>query len=583
MIERTSGPSWLLPKVKRIGVAHAQGDRIALVIADQAGGGGDASGAAPRIILAESFPATATPDIRAALTRNHVRHLIRIAPAARTIARSVQVPAAPVPELLTALELMAEAQLANAPEPHRRGWAVLPLPAPRDAVSGVVLGWLGEAPDPILDATVAPTHESWTSELVALALLIPGEGAAAACVDRSAGSIGVATCAPTLRLRSMREDPARFDDAIRSVRETIGGNGSDAVTATDAGYSVILSRAVVDRLREFGAEASHPSWLARFALAAGVATAALDEARFLSIRPALSLRAQAPPRQMPPVERAMRWVAVPRHATGVIAAGLVIALFAPWGLASARHAILSSRLDATKQGGADTKILQKQGDFMDELSRRRWPMTKLLGDLAGSMPVGVQVESITITPGDRVAIKGIADTSEKLSEFITKLNATTVFEGAKADSRERVAEGYAFDINTARVVRPAAEAKGLEDYAAQSLGVRLYGADYKEVEAAEAAKQKEADAKRADSRAGSGRRGDVFNAPSAREQDKDPIPDPLSTEKIAKLDRAEAGKEMSLRSKVASRAGIDPEVKKRLKAEVDALRARLAELKGEGK
>jgi hypothetical protein len=279
------------------------------------------------------------------------------------------------------------------------------------------------------------------------------------------------------------------------------------------------------------------------------------------------------------VERAVRWIASPRHAIAVLAIALAAMLFVPLGLAWVRHAVLAGRLESTRAGGADTQQLQARGDFMDELSRRRWPMTKLLADLAGSMPVGVQVESITVTPGDRVAIRDTAETSELLSEFQNKLNATGVFQ-ANIDSRERAAEGFTFDITSGRVVRPTADAKGIEDFAAQSLGVRLYGEGYKEVEAVEQAKQREAESKRA------GRGTPLtagFDAGSTRQAEEEPIPEPLTTEKIATLDRTEAGKEMSARRKVASRAGIDAEVKRRLLAEVDLLRARLAELKGQGK
>lgn len=585
MNERSSGPSWLIPKLKRIAVAHARGDRVALIIAEaqpgsgERGVGGTAPG--PRILLAETYPLSALPDFRAAMTKHHVRHLIRIAPAARTIARSVQIPKAPTADLLTALELMAEAQLATVPDPHRRGWAIVPLPSARDTAPAVVLGWLGAAPDLILDTPTALAHESWTSELLALTLLLPTAGASAASIDRSSGSIGVATCAPTLRLRSLREDAsnsARFDETIREVRASLG---TETTLATDGNLSIILSRSARERLADLGPEATQPVWLARYALAAGVAGAALNDELFPAIRPAISLRAEPPPRQMSPIERGMRWISIPKHALAVIAIGLGVALFAPLGLAAARHAILSSRLAATKQGGTDTQLLQKRGDFMDELSRRRWPLTKVLGDLAGAMPIGVQVESITLSPGNPISIRGVAENSDKLKEFTKKLNDTGVFIDAVANSQERATEGITFDITSARVIRPNAEAKGLEDFGAQSLGVRLYGEGYKEVEAAEQAKLKEAEAKR--SERGSGRRGEIFDSASSRQPDAEPIPEPLAADKIAKLNRTEAGKEMSLRRKVASRAGLDSEVKKRLTSEVEALRARLAELKGEGK
>lgn len=570
MNDRASGPTWVIPRVKRIGVVHAQGDHLRLVVAE---------GGPTRIVAAETFPRTALADLRAALTKHHVRRIIHLVPAARTIARAVQIPRGQPADLLAALELMTEAQLAAVPQAHRRGWGLLPVPAASGHASAILIGWMPGPAAPVLDGPHAEDQESWTSELVALALLLRKEGAsAAACIDRAAGSIGIASCDPTLKIRSIREDPessARLDQAIEEIRATIG---ADAITATDGDATLIMSKSARDRFAARAPEASQPQWVARYGLAAAIALGVVDDDIAPQIRAAVSMRATEPAREMAPPERIVRWLASPRHAVAVIAIGCAAMLLVPWGLAWARHAVLSARLESTREGGSNTSELQARGDFMDELMRRRWPVTKLMANIAGSMPIGVQAESISITPGDRVQVRGTADTSDKLTEFAQKLSATGVFQ-ARIDSRERVGDGIAFDV-LVQVVRPTVTAKGLEDYAEKSLGVRLYGEGYKELEAVEQAKQRDAESKRTT-------RGNARNAgfdpASSRQAEEDPIPEPLTAEKIASLDRGEAGKEMSLRRKVASRAGIDPEVKRRLNAEYESLKARLGELKAQGK
>lgn len=572
MIERASGPTWLLPRVKRIAVAHAQGETVRVVIAESAGD-------AAKIIAAESFPRTAPADIRAALARHHTRHLIRLVPAARTIARAVSVPRAPTPEVLTALELMAEAQLVSTPAEHRRGWGIAPIPGAAGNVPAVLVGWAAPAPEPILDGPHAEEHESWTSELVGLTLMLRADAASsAAIIDRSAGSIGMAASEQGLKFRTIREDPdssARLDAITQEISAAVGAG---AAVGADGGVTVLLSSGAGDRFQSRAPEARNPQWLARYGVAAAVALAVASEDQFPQVRPLVSMRANPPARVLTPIERAVAWVASPRRAAALLGIAVLAMLLVPWGLAWARYTVLSRRVEATRQGDSDTQNLEARGDFMQELSKRRWPVTKLLADIAGCMPVGVQVEQISVAPGEQIQVRGTADTSDTFQKFTTNLSNSGVFQ-PDIKSTERGADGLNFELSV-RVTRPTAEAKRVEDFAAQSLGVRLYGEGYKEVEAVEQAKQREAEAARASNRGGSSAAG--FDGGASRQAEEEPIPDALSTDAIAKLDRTEAMKEMSNRRKVASRAGLDPEVKKRLTAEVEALRGRLAELKGQG-
>jgi hypothetical protein len=73
-----------------------------------------------------------------------------------------------------------------------------------------------------------------------------------------------------------------------------------------------------------------------------------------------------------------------------------------------RLQIVESKIDNLTQLDAVLNTSEQQRALYSEVATRAWPMTKLLGDLANSMPLGIQADTITINEGDAVIIRGAA-------------------------------------------------------------------------------------------------------------------------------------------------------------------------------
>lgn len=551
---------------RRVAVVHRRGSRWSVVVGEV--------GEEARVVAAEMMEPGA---VRAFMERYKAERVVRVAPGVATIVRAVELPRGAPDEVDAAAELMAEAQLPPVVEEWRRGWGASPLGASEGNVGVLLVGWVGEADEPALGPDVPNGEEDWTSEVVGVAWLASlGEEGMCASGDRAAGSIVVASGAGGHGLvRTVREEGA---DASQWRRVAVDAAAEMGVRLDEADVGdrfVAMDDAGRRAVEAMGGQATR-EWIGDHAIGLGVL---IGMARG-GIGRLFELHATRPERRVGRLERAAVWVSRPRHAVGVMVAALVVLLAGPLVFAMAREAMLGGRVERIEEAMGGTDKLQQRAAFYEALGQRRWPMTKLLADIAGSMPVGVQVESVVMTVGEEIAIKGKADEGKKLDAFTATLNDTGVFSAGAPDVR-RSGEGIDFDLKV-RVVNASAKAHGLDDFAAKSLGVRLYGDAYSEVEAAAAAETQAREAER-QRRAASRRGGDVvFNGADSRQAAPEPVPDPLTDAQIEKMDRTAVMKEFASRTKAASRRDIEDDVRQRLKDEVEKLKGRLRAMKGGG-
>ncbi len=558
----------------RAAALHRQGNTWRLVILES-------SGAGAMLIDARAIAVGDAAAVQSTLEHHGVDRLIRVLPASSVVCRVVETPEGDPLEIAAALALIGEASLpANLPA-HRR--AAAPLAGINGHISpraALVLGWSGASTEP----PIGGIAESWTAEAAALLWLVRLRCRAAVFADRSTGSISAYAAGPKrLIVRAFREtcDSAdQWTSAIDSCFEqTVAGAG---LTATANRFRAGDIEARAERGETALFESIMPpepsdQWSAEYGVAAAAALGALVAP--VSMRPLFSLTENAVRADEP---RAVRWLhrlASPGHAPWIIAAALAIALLGPLALAAARHAVLNA-----KSGGL---AIQQEIDrtdalldsFHDELGKRRWPMTSLLADLSGSLPVGVTVESIRLETGQRVVVRGSADTLELVNQLQSRLNNTGVFSEAAIDRTQGAeAGGVEFDLS-ARVVRPYSDAKGTEDFSNQTLAQRLYGADANSTNPDREGAGPPEPSTSASSAAESGP-GD--SAPSApRERSSRPaakpteVPDAITDEEIAKLDASAAMKQWTSRQKASKQTGLDAATRDRLKAEAEKCRARM--------
>lgn len=554
----------------RAAALHRQGNVWRVVILES-------SGAEARLLEARALPVGDAATVRSLLERHGVERLIRVLPSSSAICRVVETPDGDPSEVAAALSLIGEASLpANLPA-HRR--AAAPLAGINGHISSraaLVVGWSGAADE----SPLGGVSESWTAEPAALLWLLRMRCRAALFADRATGSISAYAAGPqrlvVRALREKNETAEQWDRAIDACFEqTVSGAGLAVRSMRLAtGETEVRVEARESPLFEgMMPPGAGDEWAAEFGIAAAAAFGVLVAP--VSMRPLFSMTAEAVREDEP---RAVRWLnrlASPRRARRVIAASLAVALLGPLVLAAARHAILNA-----KSGGLATQreIDSKEAlleAFHDELGKRRWPMTGLLADLSGALPVGVTADSARLESGQRVSVRGSAESLELVNQLQAKLNGTGVFAEATIDRTQGGEEGgVEFDLS-ARVVRPYSEAKGIEDFAKQTLSQRLYGADAAISEregataeapgATNAAESGSTDAVPAASRTRSSR-------PAAKSTE---IPEPISDEEIAKLDASAAMKQWTSRQKAGKQTGIDAATRDRLKDEAEKCRARM--------
>ncbi len=529
------------------------------------------------ITEARSFGESELGALRALLAEKKVSQFAVVVPASRTIGRIVQVPEGPSVEMSSAAELIAEAELPARLPAHRRGAGVLDLPAAAGQRAAMIVGWHGEfvAPHFGVDSVV------WTPEPAALAMLVNGAGMAVRR-DPNENAVAVLACGPGRSvLRTLREHLAQHagtEAAERSAREA----------ADLAGLPHEFTAAGVTAEREFWLDAESlqrlaqrasgaridPAWVGEFGVALG-AMLALGAER--SLGSLLSMSAEVPKLRISPVQRAVMALSRPKVACGIIAAAAMLIVFAPLGMAMARHGILTTKAGGLSEQQERERELNQQLELYKELNKRRWPVAKLLADLAGSMPQGVEVTSVTFdAEKNAVAIQGSADRSELADTLRAKLNASGVYAGFSGSQQtDDEDEGRVAFAYTGRVASPFSTAKGVEDFSKESLSKRLYGVDAPESNGASSG---------AEEPSSSGSRGERGGGASGREPTRSAgraapkkveIPAAISDDEINAMDRSAAMKAWSERKKIAAQPGVESADKDRLKAEVEKLRARM--------
>jgi hypothetical protein len=214
-------------------------------------------------------------------------------------------------------------------------------------------------------------------------------------------------------------------------------------------------------------------------------------------------------------------------------------------------------------------------------------MTKLTADLARLAPVGVSVESIRLDQGQRIGLRGRAESLELISTLQGSLNASGVFAESSVD-RQQMSEarggsggGFDFDIS-ARVVRPFADVQGAQDFAKQTLSERLYGARASADANGEASGGSDAEGASSTRTRGDGagtrRSGDSRS--SSRDREPAAAPEAVTDEQIQAMDRATAMKEWTRRQSASRDTRFDEATRERLKAEAEKAKARFTALKG---
>lgn len=564
---RLSGPGARVDLPHRLAALHEQGRHWRVVIVQNRTG--------VALLEAASLTPGDAQGLNEVLRRHRVEELVRIAPADQTICKSVVLPPGDDAALDAALALMAEAQLPESLPAHRRAAGAIPDRPRAGGVSGLLIGWRpdsGTRPDPILETV----NEFWTAPIACLAVL-GVSGSIAALIDQGTGVVAVIARGEARTLaRVLIGGPFDMTGPQAAIRET-----AEAVGLTDhpkPGVGLHLDRADRERLaasvKDLPAE---PQWLDEFGLALGAALVAVAERA--STRRLASMQAVPPEDRVSVTERVVNWLSTPTRAYATIAAALVAVLLGPVAIAALRATVLGARAEALQQFESDREDLARQAALYQALEQTRWPMSKLLADVAAATPVGVVVESLRLSPEQGLGLDGTAGSIDQLTQLQGNFNRTGLFRDARIDRSESTPEGVKFTF-TARVTNPhVSSPHGPEsDFVARPLAVRMYGEGASNTAFASAP---EARGRRDRSSApGSGAtRAPDRPAGGASES----VPPPLSDAEIAAMERNAAGRTWAERKAYLQKnPRLDPATKARLDTEIEKLFARFRQASGGG-
>lgn len=557
--------------------AHRQGDRVLVLT-------GERSGERVRVSV-ESISDRDWPAAHASFHTHGVGRLVHIVPGSETIARTATVPAADLPQMVQAASLLAEIQLPDSVPSHRRAAGVLAGHAEGAAVPALLAAWRGET-----RASVnREIEETWCTIIGSLAALRGTGTNPAWFADPSDGSISILSGTGTkTTARVVVEDNSSAVLWGEGIAATVGEELDDSDLTPRMGLGESEVDAISSRISGITPTSN---WLNTHGPALGALLIAMGT------DPALAPLAQltaAPPKVIEhPVMRFASWLGEGRRAVWVTAAALVLLVCMPIGVAWARVTILDAKSKSLAKANVDRKELDKRAAVYSELSKTRWPITKLLADISQATPLGVVVTDLTISPevgfaattgGKGVTINGYADVQSKVLDFQQNLNAAKLFSGVTVgNTTSRSEGGIAFKIE-AGVSNPHGKLPENPDWdwAAKNIAERLHGPGASLKTPPVGKPGSDSGAARPSTRRPSTDSADAERKPAERKP-SDGVPPELTPEQIAKMDRPTAMREMVSRRTYPQRnPSLDSSTKKRLEEEAERLKQLLPTLPAVG-
>ncbi|MFO0827052.1 MAG: hypothetical protein U0572_02795 [Phycisphaerales bacterium] len=490
--------------------------------------GGDAAWIA--IVLraqGESFSVIAEREVRGHdlhgngfanwLAPHRPKRAIAVLPASATVCRTCSLPPAQGEQLISALRLQAETALLGSVPSHRIGMAMVPDTSARAnaARQGLIVAWPETAT--IIDVPeLPPTCElRYVPILACLVALLDGEMPSSPLIraSREDGSVIFLLGTPNgLLMRSTREDGSdakvwrdgvqraaaetllasnRSADEIRTLQAELEPQFSGAHQGAVSFFPSSVTRIVSTRLA--GGRTGEPAKDLDRTIALGAALVATGPLAGLA-----TIRRSLPTPPLHPLERADRWLAVPRNTLAVVFAAMLVFMFGPLAFSAMRYGVLRLKVRDPAKIESLNRDTQQSVAVYRQLQKEAWPMTKLLGDLSNSLPEGIDVEMIQIAHGDGVLLKGVAkpfdqkeadgkstrlSAAEELTRMESMLRSTKIFTNAQYKWDPDDAKGYRTFTLTCNVTQPTRNVAwgSNEDYAKVPYRDRKYP-NWREIE-----------------------------------------------------------------------------------------------------
>ncbi|CAN5813683.1 hypothetical protein BH11PLA1_BH11PLA1_16980 [soil metagenome] len=546
-------------------------------------------------VIVESFRTVDLPPKGAPIKNGKAgaEHVVGVLSAAACTWRRLHqpLPEGSAEQVAGALDLLAEAHAVSVPA-HRRCVSALRTIAGGPEVVGLTT-WVQDFPVQVASLDALEEVKAYVPAHAALAWLLrmtergEGLGALAETGDAGAGTIVLAGTgggdSPACVVRVLREESADAGTwraaVLEAGEETAGALSLEAPALPDhLPERLVVLPPGLERALYSGAPTT-AAWVGEYGLALGAAAAALlaeaDE------QPLLNMTFDPPGAKGNLLERSALWFGRPARAAALIGVCVLILLLAPLASAWARLSVVASKA-AADASRPDRAIYEaaRESDLYEFQSQRRWPISKVLAELIGSAPKGVNIESVTVEVGKPATLAGTADAVDTVSNWRTKLNSSGVFDDAKADQNSMQQGGVRFSL-TLKVAQPtlamnadaARFTKDIQD-ARDSAGTAPAGEKKDSSRTNGRASTPASTTNRTRTDRGTDRTGDRTTTPGPAAKAPKILP-PLSDEQIAGLSKTAAMTEFVSRKAASQQAGIDEPTRERLKSEAAKAQARM--------
>ncbi|MBG83225.1 MAG: hypothetical protein CMJ40_01620 [Phycisphaerae bacterium] len=419
-----------------------------------------------------------------------------VIPASETICRTCSLPDGSPEELEEAVRLQAESQLLGSAPAHRLGIAIMPGSDTDTVRTGLILAWPESSPwsPPPLETT--PLYAPDVAGLCAL-LNDTRPADPLLWVDSDESSLCVAiTHLQGIQVRGLRED-FRADsigklvsnavietglktdlpmDRLKSMARTVSEQTEDKKRA------LIVPQEVQTQISErLSCDADiDGDWLENYAVACGVLLATSSDLISLTM-----LQRELPVVEPTLLEATTDQLSNRRIATWLLVAAVIVFIFAPLLLNGVRFGLLQIAHPSLEDQIQQNERLDRQHAMYRAISSQAWPMTKLLGDVASSLPMGVDLETVRLSHGQPLKLTGKATPSDGMdaARLVTtmkdQLESTGVFDDVTLRWENPETYGPRTFTIEARVARPLLRPRYAEDrdFAALTLAQRKYGID----------------------------------------------------------------------------------------------------------
>lgn len=425
-----------------------------------------------------------TSELDRWLLQNEVTQVFTLLSAGRTITRVLELNVSEEEDVEQALRLQAESHLLGGAPAYRVGMASLP-PRSEQQRQGILFSWpdKGEVTLPDTEATV------WfVPETAALLGLIPAQvqGSLFVHSDKESGSISILLDTPKgLIVRSTRvtlDENGWKQDVVRTIVETaISSNMStDEVkelkelaeqrigeVGPDRNQCLIIPEQARSQIKDLVSQPIEAGWMNEWGLSLGALFAQSGR-----LAPLTRLQSDRQVKNVGPLREMLRTFSQTQTTVAILAATLVAMTLVPFISAWTSNALIKSKIDNLESLTQALETHDTQKGIYNEVAIRSWPVTKLLGDLANCIPLGIEADMIMINEGDSIILRGRASSykgmrpSVLLSNMLTQLDDTGVFENATY-SNEPINSGGVIDFSlTVTVKSPFLYVRSFEhDYA----------------------------------------------------------------------------------------------------------------------